>query len=383
MSFVDSLCNVYCPNCGEKGHHIDYQAFGRKSLDYDRYDCIIPKYEAFLRYPQCKELYPLIQYYLDFLELSSVCDLSFLSSLSPSSAVQKIADQLLTKDVYFYDDFVQRKDDKLFPIFNARNIKPLEAQQEDDDEDDGSDDDDLYDDELYGYFDEDEEEGEASEDVEDDDEENEDSLYADDKRARGGKGVKQNNKRNVRNQKDNNKQTENKKRKRALKKEQFKTEKKAKMQSKSSSKDRGKKIYFDSDDNKYDTNNRGNSKGTYSDRPSTSSNSSSSSYNSSKKSGNNRINDNYQSRNNQSNYNNNGNNASYGKKYEEKERNQQRKTHRREKEEDRSSIRELDQVYLVNPSTTSFSSSRAQGNKSQDWLNKVDNRKRRFGDISH
>lgn len=49
-----SYFNVYCPNCGEKGHHNDYRPFGRKPLSYVQYDCIIPKHDAFLRYPQRK-----------------------------------------------------------------------------------------------------------------------------------------------------------------------------------------------------------------------------------------------------------------------------------------------------------------------------------------
>ena len=54
--------DVYCPNCGEKGHHIDYPAFdpnagggGSGSASYGTC-CKAPKYEAFVKFPKCKLL---------------------------------------------------------------------------------------------------------------------------------------------------------------------------------------------------------------------------------------------------------------------------------------------------------------------------------------
>ena len=51
--------------------------------------------------------------------------------------MQKEAERLAEKDVDYYDAFVQRKDDKLFPIFFARSFKPLDYSSggEEDDED--------------------------------------------------------------------------------------------------------------------------------------------------------------------------------------------------------------------------------------------------------
>ena len=41
--------DVYCPNCGEKGHHIDYSSLDANGTAY----CKAPKYEAFVKFPRC------------------------------------------------------------------------------------------------------------------------------------------------------------------------------------------------------------------------------------------------------------------------------------------------------------------------------------------
>lgn len=40
--------DIYCPNCGKKGHHVDF------SITVEEPQCQCPKYEAFLKYPNRK-----------------------------------------------------------------------------------------------------------------------------------------------------------------------------------------------------------------------------------------------------------------------------------------------------------------------------------------
>jgi hypothetical protein len=44
----DEEIDIYCPNCGKKGHHVDFSITGDES------QCQCPKYEAFMKYPNRK-----------------------------------------------------------------------------------------------------------------------------------------------------------------------------------------------------------------------------------------------------------------------------------------------------------------------------------------
>jgi hypothetical protein len=66
--FCQCCRHVYCPNCGENGHHIDFPQLcyavtpvhklgdsgkKRQRRAQEPRQCMEPKYEAFVRYPQC------------------------------------------------------------------------------------------------------------------------------------------------------------------------------------------------------------------------------------------------------------------------------------------------------------------------------------------
>lgn len=44
---------IYCPNCGEQGHHVDYTPLINDRWARVKY-CVAPKCEAFFKFPQCK-----------------------------------------------------------------------------------------------------------------------------------------------------------------------------------------------------------------------------------------------------------------------------------------------------------------------------------------
>lgn len=43
--------DLYCPNCGLKGHHIDHPFQDQRN---NVHCCVVPKHDAFAKYPRCK-----------------------------------------------------------------------------------------------------------------------------------------------------------------------------------------------------------------------------------------------------------------------------------------------------------------------------------------
>jgi hypothetical protein len=271
--------------------------------------------------------------------------------------VQKEAERLAEKDIDYYDSFVQRKDDKLFPIFFARNIKPLDYSsggEEDDEEDD------IYEQYRAQNMTDSDEEGELDDEDEDDDDDEEESNQNKNKKKRKPENEKNNNKSN----------SSNKKRK-------------VESSDKKNGSNSASKNYQSNNNNKnYHQNNNYNNNNNY--------------YNK-----NNNDNYNYNNNYNNNNYYNNNNtykqnsNGSGSKNYQQnkvsgyfqqekrksfdgKDRDDYQKDNkkaRRESGEDRSSVRDMDGVYLENTSKSNHSSAKKA---SDDWINRLENRQKRF-----
>ena len=89
-SFALNTSEIYCPNCGESGHHCDFPlltaaAAAERSINSNNnntsssgskrkrfrsddpelyYLCMEPKHDAFMKFPQCKLMVTLLSSYL-------------------------------------------------------------------------------------------------------------------------------------------------------------------------------------------------------------------------------------------------------------------------------------------------------------------------------